>query len=106
MSTKPPSARRPRTRALFILDLVIGIVIALLGVIELLQLPLYLQFAPPHDGLNLPFQLLLALVWLVTTVVFVLFLVRGRVAFYWPIVGIVGMVVVLAILTLIAGSTT
>ncbi len=74
-----------------ILDIVVAIAFSLVGLIFMLALASYYadQFLLPVFGI---FTKILAVgSWFAGTALFILFEVRGRWAFYWPLVGIVAM---------------
>ncbi|MFM9919856.1 hypothetical protein [Lacisediminihabitans sp. H27-G8] len=96
MTTKTPNipaaaTGRSRPRAIVILDIVVAIAFSLVGLIFMLALASYYadQFLLPVFGI---FTKILAVgSWFAGTALFILFEVRGRWAFYWPLVGIVAM---------------
>ncbi|CAN5164220.1 hypothetical protein BH09ACT2_BH09ACT2_15470 [soil metagenome] len=74
-----------------ILDIAIAIVFSLVGLIFMLALASFYadQFLLPVFGI---FTKILAVgSWFAGTALFIFFEVRGRWAFYWPLVGIVAM---------------
>ncbi|MHC5796787.1 hypothetical protein ACVXZ4_11570 [Lacisediminihabitans sp. FW035] len=96
MTTKtpnPPSAvtGRIRPRPLVILDIAVAIVLSLVGLIFMLALAGFYadQFVLPVFGILT--KILAVLSWFAGTALFIFFEVRGRWAFYWPLVGIVAM---------------
>jgi len=96
MTTKtpnPPSAMsgRIRPRPLVILDIAVAILISLVGLIFMLALASFYadQFVMPVFGILT--KVLSVASWFVGTALFILFEVRGRYAFYWPLVGIFAM---------------
>ncbi len=96
MTTKTPSrpagpAARIRPRPVAIIDVVIAIVISLVGLIFMLALAGFYadQFVVPVFGILT--KILSVVSWFAGTAMFILFEVRGRYAFYWPLVGIAAM---------------
>jgi TRAP-type uncharacterized transport system fused permease subunit len=98
MTTKPP-----RSRALTIIDIVAGVVFALIGAWYMFSF-LQLDFRAPHEGFGVPFKIFTVLAWVVGIAVFILFATRKRISFYWPIVGIAAMFLVGIIITSIAAA--
>ena len=102
MTTKP-TTKPPRNRALAITDIVVGVVFALIGAWYMFTF-LQLSFRPPHEGFGVPFKILTVASWVAGVAVFILFATRRRISFYWPIVGIVAMIVVGLIITSVAAA--
>lgn len=74
-----------------ILDIVVAVIISLVGLIFMLALASFYadQFIVPVFGIVT--KILAVVSWFAGTALFIFFEVRGRYAFYWPIVGIVAM---------------
>ncbi len=74
-----------------ILDIVVAILISLVGLIFMLALAGFYadQFVLPVFGILT--KILAVVSWFAGTAMFILFEVRGRFAFYWPLIGIVAM---------------
>ncbi len=74
-----------------ILDIVVAILISLVGLIFMLALAGFYanQFILPVFGILT--KILAVGSWFAGTALFIFFEVRGRFAFYWPLVGIVAM---------------
>lgn len=74
-----------------ILDIAIAIVFSLVGLIFMLALASFYadQFVVPVFGILT--KVLSVLSWFAGTALFIFFEVRGRWAFYWPLVGIMAM---------------
>ncbi len=96
MTTKTPNrpaapVGRIRPRALVILDIVVAIAVSLVGLIFMLALASFYadQFIVPVFGILT--KILAVASWFAGTAMFILFEVRGRYAFYWPLVGILSM---------------
>ncbi|MES2094003.1 MAG: hypothetical protein V4531_09355 [Actinomycetota bacterium] len=95
MTTKTPSRwganGTTRPRPLVILDIVVAILISLVGLIFMLALAGFYadQFVLPVFGILT--KILAVVSWFAGTAMFILFEVRGRFAFYWPLIGIVAM---------------
>ena len=104
--TKTPTTTRPRrNRALVVIDIIAGILFGLLGLYYVFYLTVFVTFAAPHQAFDLPYRALIFLSWLAGVVVFIIFAVRRRVAFYWTIVGIALMLIVGNVIVAIAGAT-
>ncbi|WP_185203375.1 hypothetical protein [Glaciihabitans sp. INWT7] len=96
MTTKTPNipaaaSGRSRPRPAVILDIIVAIAFSLVGLIFMLALASFYadQFLLPVFGI---FTKILAVgSWFAGTALFIFFEVRGRWAFYWPLVGIVAM---------------
>jgi|GEM_PF-1414311 len=96
MTTKTPNrpaapAGRTRPRALVFLDILVAIVISLVGLIFMLALASFYanQFVVPVFGILT--KILSVASWFAGTAMFIFYEVRGRYAFYWPLVGILSM---------------
>ena len=96
MTTKTPnppaaSAGRIRPRPLVIVDIAVAILLSLVGLIFMLALASFYadQFIVPAFGILT--KILAVVSWFAGTALFIYFEVRGRYAFYWPLVGIVAM---------------
>ncbi len=109
MTTKPKTAGssaepRQRNRALVILDIVVGVLFALIG-ISYMFLLLQVRFVHPHEAFGVALKIFSVASWVAGVGVFITFATRRRVAFYWPIVGIAVMLVIANLLALIAGAS-
>ena len=96
MTTKTPNhpaatPRRRRPRPVVVVDIIVAILISLVGLIFMLALASFYadQFVVPVFGIAT--KILSVLSWFAGTAMFILFEVRGRYAFYWPLIGIVAM---------------
>jgi hypothetical protein len=96
MTTKTPDrpvapAGKNRPRPLVILDIVVAILISLVGLIFMLALASFYadQFIVPVFAVLT--KILSVLSWFAGTALFIYFEVRGRFAFYWPLLGILAM---------------
>lgn len=96
MTTKTPNrpaapADKYRPRPVVILDIVVAVLTSLVGLIFMLALASFYadQFIIPVFGILTKFLSVLS--WFAGTALFILFEVRGRYAFYWPLIGIVAM---------------
>lgn len=96
MTTKTPDhpvapAGKNRPRPLVILDIVVAILISLVGLIFMLALASFYadQFIVPVFAVLT--KILSVLSWFAGTALFIYFEVRGRYAFYWPLLGILAM---------------
>lgn len=98
MTTKPQ-----RNRAIAIADIVVGVVFALIGAWYMFSF-LQLSFRAPHEAFGVPFKIFTVLAWVIGVAAFILFATRKRLAFYWPIVGIILMFLVGLIITSIAAA--
>jgi hypothetical protein len=110
MTTKPKTAGssaapRQRNRTLVILDIVVGAVFALIGLYYAFVFATIVQFAGSHQGFSIPYKILTVAAWAAGAIVFVRFALRGRVSFYWPIVGILLIIGVTFVLVTIAGAS-
>ena len=74
-----------------ILDIAVAIVSSLVGLIFMLALASFYadQFVVPIFGIVT--KVLSVASWFAGTALFILYEVRGRCAFYWPLIGIVAM---------------
>jgi hypothetical protein len=104
MTTKPAPARRQRTRAFVIVDIVVGVLLTLISAWYMF-VQLGLQFTSGLEGFGVPLKVLSVLSWFIGTAFFIVFAVRKRVAFYWPLVGLVLMYASAAIILVIAGAS-
>jgi hypothetical protein len=97
------TGRRPRSRALAIADTVVGVVLALLGLLMmliLLSVFVDASFVQPYDAIV---KVLIVLGWFGGSALFILFATRRRLSFYWPLVGIVAMFVFFYLLAFVEG---
>ena len=74
-----------------IFDIAVAIVTSLVGLIFMLALASFYadQFIVPVFGILT--KILAVGAWFAGTALFILFEVRGRYGFYWPLIGILGM---------------
>jgi len=100
----PPSRTRPRP--VVILDIVVAIAFSLVGLIFMLALASFYadQFIVPVFGILT--KILSVLSWFAGTALFILFEVRGRYAFYWPLIGIVSMFAFYYLVLFVASRVT
>jgi hypothetical protein len=96
MTTKAPNplaaaTGRTRPRPVVILDIVVAILVSLVGLIFMLALASFYadQFIVPVFGVLT--KILAVVSWFAGTALFIFFEVRGRYAFYWPLIGIAAM---------------
>ena len=111
MTTKTPDrpaapAGKNRPRPLVILDIVVAILISLVGLIFMLALASFYadQFIVPVFAVLT--KILSVLSWFAGTALFIYFEVRGRYAFYWPLLGILAMFAFYYLVLFVASRVT
>lgn len=90
-SVSPPVRGRLRPGPVAILDLIAAILLSFVGLIFMFTLASFYadQFVLPVWGVLV--KVLSVVSWFGGTALFILFAVRRRFSFYWPIIGIVAM---------------
>lgn len=109
MTTKPKPAdtsvaSRRHNRALITIDIVVGVLFALIG-ISYMFLLLQVRFVHPHEAFGVALKIFSVASWVAGVGVFITFASRRRVSFYWPIVGIAVMLIIANLLALTAGAS-
>ncbi len=111
MTTKRPHTDSiadgpPRPRALRVADIVVGVTLALVGLLLgliLLAVLVDAYFIQPYNAIV---KVLIVLGWFAGSALFILFATRKRLSFYWPFLGIVAMFAFFYLLAFIEGQVT
>jgi hypothetical protein len=111
MTTKRPGIQAiagspQRHRAVRIADVVVGAILAGVGLLLMLILLAVLVDAYFVQPFNAIVKVLIVLGWFGGTAVFILFATRRRLSFYWPVVGVVAMFAFFYLLAFIEGQVT